>query len=328
MSEAGARADAFVSTHLDEAASLGRRLSALVDEPAAFLAALRDGLTSLADPEYSNMAERASPGTRARYPVRGPLLDAIRKPLAAALGEGSTIPALQLAQHLIGADDRDLRLFALPCLRRALSEDPEQTWQLLRRMGHGAGDWIEVNSLADLWARGVLAERFRWAELEQLLYSELTFERRLVGATLATIPHRVAVSKREQLRPDAVMRALEMIRQLMGDDEVMVQKALSWALREWSRVDAAAASDLLRAEAVIAVEHRDGARAWVIRDSLSQQPPDFAASVRQRLTGLRRDRRAPSTSIAAVQAAGFAAVLTASHDAVASQGDRYTRSRT
>ena len=40
---------------------------------------------------------------------------------------------------------------------------------------------------------------------------------------------------------------------VMGDAEVMVQKALSWAIREWTRVDAERTAALLRAETAIAV---------------------------------------------------------------------------
>lgn len=327
MSEASPRGDEFIAAHLEAAGELGLRLSDLIDQPEGFLAALRHGLPGLVDPEHSRLVERASPGLGAHYAIRAPLLDAIHRPLGRALREGSSIPALQLAQHLVAAEDRDLRLFALPCLRRSLDGDPELTWQLLRRMGRGAGDWIEIDSLADLWARGILAEEFRWAELEQLLYSQQAYERRLVGATLATIPHRLGGSRAEWLWSTAVERALEMIRLLMGDAEVMVQKSLSWAIREWSRVDALATAELLRAEAAIAVDRRDGARAWVVRDSLAHQPAELAASLRRNLAGIRRDQNQPSTSIAAGRAAGFTAVLSAGTDVAAAQGDRYMRSR-
>jgi len=327
MSEASTRADAFVSAHLGEATVLGQQLAELTEDPEVFLPALRVGLVSLADPAYTDMAERASPGMAAPYAVRGPLVTAVQRPLKAALREGSSISALYLAQHLIEAEDRDLRLFALPCLRRALAQDPEQAWQLMRRMGRGAADWIEVDSLADVWARGILAETFRWAELEQLIYSGHTFERRLVPATLATVPHRLPADRRNELRPESVERALDMIGLLMGDAEEMVQKALSWAIREWTRVDSEATAELLRIETIHAVHHRDGARAWVIRDALSNQPADLSTTLREQLAGIRRDRNAPSTSIAAGQAASFAAVLAGSNDAIAAQGVRYTRSR-
>jgi hypothetical protein len=51
-----------------------------------------------------------------------------------------------------------------------------------------------------------------------------------------------------------------------------------------------------------------------------------ADELRSRLEGIHRDATAPSTSIASSQAAAFAEALSASNDAVAAQGDRYTRS--
>jgi 3-methyladenine DNA glycosylase AlkD len=327
MSEATTRANAFVAEHLTAATTLGRDLAELVGEPEAFAAALAEGLALLADPDYTALAERLSPGVPAELMVRGPLTEAVQRPINEALRESSSMTALHLGHRLILAPERSLRLFAVPCLRRALAEDPEQTWQLMRRMARNAGDWVEIDMLADVWARGVLAEPFRWAELEQLAYSERTYERRLVGATLATIPHRVPTARREGLRPEALERALELIRQLMGDAETMVQKALSWALREWTRVDRDVVAAFLQAETDIATGSRDGARAWVVRDSLSKQSAQQAASLREQLEGIRRDTKAPSTSIASTQAAAFAAALSISTDAVAAQGDRYTRSR-
>jgi hypothetical protein len=318
---------AFVAAHLDEAAALGARLAELIDQPADYLAELTVGLQALAEPGYLEMVTRACPQTPARYLVRGALADAMARPVKAALREGSSISALQLAQALVGAEHRDLRLHANEPLRRALPEDPEMSWQLMRRLGRAAEDWIATDSLADLWARGVLAEEFRWAELDQLLYSQQTYERRLVPATLATLPHRVPRQRRDDLRPGAIGRALELIRQLMGDAEVMVQKALSWAVREWTTVDAEATASLLRAETDIASKNGDGARAWVVRDSLSKQPAELATELKARLEGIHRDAKAPSTSIASTHAAAFAAALTSSNDAVAAQGDRYTRSR-
>lgn len=320
-------ASAFVAAHLDEATALGERLAELIDRPGEYLAALTEGLEGLAEPGYLEMVTRACPQTPARYLVRGALAEAMAKPVKAALAEGSSMSALQLAQVLAAADHRDLRLQAHDPLRRALSEDPEMSWQIMRRLGRAAEDWIATDSLADLWARGILAERFRWAELEQLLYSQQTYERRLVPATLATLPHRLPKARRSELRPEAVERTLELMRQLMGDAEVMVQKALSWAIREWTPVDEEAVAAFLRAETAIAADGRDGARAWVIRDSLSRQPDPLAAELRSSLEGIRRDAKAPSTSIASAHAAAFAEALEVSNDAVAAQGDRYTRSR-
>jgi hypothetical protein len=326
MSEATAQAHAFVASHREEAAALGRRLAELVQEPEAFVWTLEEGLAALVDPAYTAMTERVSPEVPADLQVRGPLVEAVQRPIEQALREGASMSALQLAQRLVSDDRRAVRLFALPPLRRALAEDPEQAWQLMRQLGRGAGDWVEVDSLADLWARGVLAEPFRWSELEQLVYSLRPMERRLVGATLATIPHRVPSTRRTELGKVAGQRAMDVVGLLMGDAEVLVQKALSWALREWSRVAPEATASCLRTEAALAAETRDGARAWVVRDALASQPSDLAMDLRRQLDGIRRDGSAPSTSLAAQRAAGFAAALAETDDTMAAQGHRYTRS--
>jgi hypothetical protein len=316
-----------VAAHRAKASALGHDLAGLVDDPEAFLGTLTRGLPRLVDPGYRALLQAVSPGVDAAYAVRGPLREAVLRPVRTALRQRSTSSALWLAQRLAVAAHRDLRLYALPAVRIALREDPEQAWQLLRRMAGQAGDWIEVDSLADAWAQGIVAEAFRWAELEQLVYSPRTFERRLVGSTLATLPHRLSAGRRVEVRGIAARRALDLLGQLMGDAEVMVQKALSWAIREWSHVDAVATAAFLRTQGALAVAGRDGARAWVIRDSLSHQPPELAAELRAALQGIRREPGAASTSSAAAHSARFAALIEA-HDAVARQGVRYARSRT
>ncbi len=325
MSRAGSAANTPVSAGLDQAAALGRRLAALIDDPEAFLETLAAGLARLDDPSYRALTARVSPGVDARYAVRGTTRELILRPVHAGLRRGSAASALWLAQRLGAAHHRDLRLYALPCLRRSLPEDAEQSWQLMRRMAAGAGDWIEVDSLAEIWALGILAADFRWAELEQLVYSPRVFERRLVGATLATLPHRLPPARQAELRDGLGRRALDLVALLMGDDEKMVQKSLSWAIRNWSRFDPETVAAFLTVEAETAARDGDGARAWVIRDSLSHQPAELADALRARLAGIRRDRSLPSTSVAAARTARYAPLM-AAQEAAARQGDRDTRS--
>jgi hypothetical protein len=109
----------------------------------------------------------------------------------------------------------------------------------------------------------------------------------------------------------------------MGDADDQVQKALSWALREWARVDRAAVGEWLDRQAQLAASTADGHRAWVIRDALSALPPETAAPIRARLAGVRRRTGAPSSSRAAQIAQEFG--LAAMTDrAVAQQGERFT----
>lgn len=303
------RARAFVSTHLPVARELGQRLAAELDDPSSFEAMLRQGLRGLADPVYAEAQEWITPGVGPVIGVRLPLMQAIEVELRRPLREASAGTALYLADHLSRAPEREVRLFAHVPLRRSLPDDPERSWQLIRRLARLASEWSSVDALAELVARGIRLEPYRWAEIEQLVYSPHRWERRLAGSTLATLPHQLPVRERGRL-VDAP--ALAILETLIGDQEPDVQKALSWALRSWSGVDPQGVIAFLERETDRAVRSEDGHRAWVIRDALSALPPDRASAIRARLAGLRRRSGAPPTSRASEVARPF---LAASPDA-------------
>ena len=280
-------------------------------------------MTGLADAAYAAEQERVAPGSGSTIGVRWPLVHEIERQLKPAIAETSSALLVDLAIRLSGAPTREVRLFALPCLRRSLRDDPERSWQVLRRIARAARDWITVDALAEVYARGVLAESFRWAELEQLVYSDERMERRLVGSTLARLPYEVPAARRDELD---VQSALGLIGQLMGDADDQVQKSLSWALRSWSRIDARAVAGFLWEQADIAVQEQDGHRAWVIRDAGQHQPAEVVTALRDRVSGIRKRPGAPSTSTATAVAASFGVAAMADH-AIAQQGDRYARSR-
>jgi hypothetical protein len=170
----------------------------------------------------------------------------------------------------------------------------------------------------------MLREPFRWAELEQLVYSARPFERRLVGATLATLPYRVPRGARTSLPGE---RGLSLIGTLIGDADEWVQKTLGWALRSWSQVDPERVTRFLVDQADHAARTDDGHRAWVVRDALASQPPRLAADLRRTLAGVRRRADAPSTSEAAAIAAEFAVALGRADRAVEQQGERMAAAR-
>jgi hypothetical protein len=118
--------------------------------------------------------------------------------------------------------------------------------------------------------------------------------------------------------------ALPLIATLLGDAEPDVQKALSWALRSWLEVDPPGVREFIRAQAGDAQRTNDGHRAWVLRDALTSPQIDagFAAEVRARLDGIRRDGRAAATSRAAETARGFVGYERLTDAALAQQGVR------
>jgi len=301
--------------------SLGRRLAGLTEDPEAFVASLLSGLERLTHPRHVATHDRVSPGMDDHRAVAAPLRRAVERPVRAALADGSSSSALSLAQRLERSEERDGRLFALCCLDRALADDPERSWQVLRRLGRRAEDRMEVDSQAGLWAAGILLEPYRWAELELLVYSARATERRLVGVTLARMPRRLPRSRHEPQGTHGP-RALALVGILIGDADPLVQRSLAWAIREWTRIDPRGSESFVRDQTAIAVERADGHRARVIRDCLEAQPAPVALDLRSRLAHLRRRAHEPSTSIAARQVAAFGIPAGVADAAVARHGER------
>src|SRR6185369_6132699 len=141
-----------------------------------------------ADPEYKAGQAFVAPGIGQTHGVRTPLQVAIRKEFQRASRGASTSDLLRVADTLLREPEREAHWFAITTLERTLRIEPERTWQLLRRAATEASDWITVDTLAHPFGKGILAEEYRWAELEQLTVSPSRWERRLVGSTIATMP--------------------------------------------------------------------------------------------------------------------------------------------
>jgi 3-methyladenine DNA glycosylase AlkD len=298
-----ARAVAFVAARRADAETIGKEIAERVGDPDALAAGLRDGFQRLADPEYLAGQQLVAPGIGPILGVRWPLHAAVARGFRRATRTDRSSTLLYVADRLFREPYLEARWFAFGLLERTVTEDAERTWQLLRRAAREAGDWITVDALAHPVGRGILREPYRWAELEQLVFSPRRWERRLVGSTIATIPH---VDRRAGRTPEVVAHALSLLGQLVGDAEPEVQKALAWAYRTMAQLDPEATTAALEAETARAVETGDGHRAWVIRDSLPKLDPPTADAIRARLGGIRKRPGAPSTSAASETAARFA----------------------
>ena len=302
------RAGAFVAERLPDARALAARVAALVDRPDEFVAELQSGYARLADPAYLATLRQMTPGLGAAQGIRTPLAAPVHSRVRSACRHRPDV-ALWLAERLAREPDLEMRTVACTLLRVSLEHDPERSWQLIRRFSRTADNWIAVDTLAGVAGLGILLEPFRWAELEQLVYSPSPWERRFVGSTVASLPFEVIPADRHRL---AESPALGLIGELLGDSDENVQRALAWALRSWQRVDAGGVARFLEVEASRAAVDRDGHRAWVIRDALPAIDRAGAATIRARLAGVRRDPGAGSTSKASRAAAAFADVMAAS----------------
>jgi 3-methyladenine DNA glycosylase AlkD len=293
-----------VAERKDAALALGREVGELVNEPASLVTRLRAGLEALADPEYLAGQRMIAPGIGPQLGVRQPLLGAVSRGLKGATRRDRPTALLDVATALFREPIAELHWLAIDLLDRTIPREPEQTWQLLRAEARHATEWITIDRLAHVAGRGILAEPYRWAELEQLVYSPSRWERRLAGSTVATIPF---VDRAAGRTADVVRHGLEIVGDLIGDSEPDVQKALSWAIRSLTIVDEPATTAFLRREARAARETGDGHRAWVVRDGVEKLPPAVAAELKAAVAGIRKRPGGPSTSRAAATALDFLA---------------------
>ena len=299
-----ARARQLVSERRATAVELGRRLADNLDDPEGFVRLTEAGLQGLADPKFRAGLRFVAPTVGPVLGVRGPLLGAVERGLRRELRGVRPSRLLPLADALARAEIRELRWLSISLLGRVVRDEPELAWQVLRRIGRDADDWITTDTLAGVLAPAILREPYRWAELEQLVYSPQPWERRLVGATVAS----VALASHATLRDsETVQRCLDLVALLLGDDEPVVQKALGWALRNLARVDQGAVATFCGREAETASRTGDGNRAWVLRDAATRLGAGDAASIRATLAGIRRIPGTPATSPAAATAAAFVA---------------------
>jgi 3-methyladenine DNA glycosylase AlkD len=300
-----ARAGELATERRAAARALGRSAGDLALQPREVAARLRDGLRELSDHRYRDGQRRVAPGIGPILGVRSPLLAAVAAGFRSVTRRDSPSTLLAVADRLLDEPLLELHWLAFDLLDRTLEREPERTWQLIRAEARRAGDWITVDGLARVLARGILAQPYRWAELEQLVFSPSPWERRLVGSTIATMPF---VDRGLGRSSETVRRALAILSDLIGDAGPHVQRAISWALRSLTQVDAGATEAFLREQADLAAATDDGHRAWVVRDALAKLPRPVAASLRERVGGIRRRPGAASTSRAAAAAASFTAL--------------------
>jgi 3-methyladenine DNA glycosylase AlkD len=288
-----AASNAFVAAHLEKAIALGHCLATLVGQPEQFVASIEEGFTQLGDPANLEGMLRVTPGLGESLGVRLPLMEAAHKAFKRGTKGFPTGTLLDIVERLIANKYSEVRWFGMWEMERLLVTDPDRTWDLMRLAAAEAGEWITVDTLAHPYATGILREPLRWSDLQMLVHSSSRWERRLVGSTIATLPHVKHAGAKDK---GVASRGLMLIGLLMGDAEPDVQKALSWAIRSLAPIDTAAVVSFLQNETASARKKNDGNRAWVIRDSLPKLPAENAAALRTQLDGIRRKAGAPGNT--------------------------------
>ena len=102
---------------------------------------------------------RVVPGLGKTHGVRWPLIEAVSRGFREATRKERTSRWLFLADRLFREPELEARWFAFGLLERLVLDEPERSWQLLRRAAREAGDWITVDALAHAVGKGSLPSR-------------------------------------------------------------------------------------------------------------------------------------------------------------------------
>ena len=171
-----ARAPRFVEERLPEARGLGAALAELTEDPDAFTRVAHRGAPSASPTRLRRESRSASrPGSGATIGVRWPLVHAIERAAAGGRSRESSsqLHACGSPQRLARSEYREVRLFSLPASLRTLPDDPGARLAADAPPGP-RGARLDQRRLARRRSTppGILAEPFRWAEIEQLVYSQ------------------------------------------------------------------------------------------------------------------------------------------------------------
>jgi 3-methyladenine DNA glycosylase AlkD len=226
---------------------------------------LRRQIDAAVDDTYRLTLQRLVPGAR----VRGVRVPRLRAMAAALARRRDALDAEQLCA-LMDQVSREGWREELLVVTFALARAPKTLgllgWPRVQAWLPAIDNWETCDQLAtNVAAPLVAASPALWRELDRLAASPRNWERRFALATV------VGLNQRGRRH---AAQALKLVARLTGDADPMVQKAVGWALREVSQVDAAATFAFLD-------EHKDALGARLLRESASK-----LAATRRRALGL------------------------------------------
>lgn len=206
------------------------------------------------DAVRAKLRDAANPAVAERYrsiaPSRGTILGitvpgvrAMVKDFAAAWKEFGVSASVDMADLAFASSCREEMLFATFLLARFKIKLERSHWARLNDWINGIDNWETCDQLAmcvagEMIARADEPHRTRWIrDLERWAEAPNPWRRRFAVATTTVL--------NQKGRSDA-KTALNICERVIADKDKSVQKAVSWALREACKSDAAAVFALLR----------------------------------------------------------------------------------
>ncbi len=198
-------------------------------------------LEDIADPVRKSKAEIMYPTSMTIYGVWNTKLNDIAKELKADTKKWIIQDVIALAKALVDTNNYECRFIAYKLLGRNKKILPKMTADDVHYLRNGLDNWESVDCFAlqiagILWSDGIITDKMilSWAKSENL------WERRLALATT------VGLNMKTNGLKATPQKTIMICNLLINDKADMVQKALSWAIRELAEVDRAAARDYFK----------------------------------------------------------------------------------
>ena len=197
-------------------------------------------LRDLKDPERLKWAKGYYPTDMEIIGVTVPNIRPIMKDLRKRFKKQTSEEVVEFAKFFSNSKIHEVQLIAFEVLGRYKQSLEILTPGDIEELGANIDNWVSVDSFSVLvmgpaWRLGKISDDFvgKWAE------SENRWRRR------AAVVSTVALNQKSRGGTGDPVRTLKICSKVLGDKDVMVVKALSWALRELAKRDKDSVQDFI-----------------------------------------------------------------------------------
>lgn len=193
---------------------------------------IMEALSELASAERREKMGYYAPSRQQAFGVSNPDIKAVLKEIRANYIAAEPAEWIQLCKSLVETDIFECQVLAYEMIGRDKRLLNALVYEDLEKLGKNLDNWASVDHYSVgiygvLWGKGVVKDQ----HIEKLLKSDNYWDRRV--AVVST----VALNLKSRGGTGDTKRTLAVCEQVVDDHHEMIQKALSWALRELSKRD-------------------------------------------------------------------------------------------
>ena len=199
-----------------------------------------EALADLGNAERREKMKTYAPSAQEAFGVTNPDIQQLLKEIRKQYAEWGTSDWISLCKALVAKDVFECQVLAFEMIGRDRKLLEALEYRDLKSLGRNLDNWASVDHYAVgifgvLWGRGVVQD----SHIDALLHSENFWDRRV--AVVST----VALNLKSRGGKGDTPRTITVCERVVDDHHDMIQKALSWALRELSKRDRKAVYDFM-----------------------------------------------------------------------------------